>query len=94
MFLTEGSCYESVVSVLYQNIDGPQIAKLLKPGTRVCRGKDWKWGNEVGIFVIDHRIFCGETLQLLFISHNVYNLYNNTQNIYNIKVKQLWFSIV
>ena len=30
------------------NLSGPEIAKRLKVGTRVVRGKDWKYGNHDG----------------------------------------------
>ena len=28
------------------NLSGPEIAKRLQVGTRVVRGKDWKWGDQ------------------------------------------------
>lgn len=28
-------------------LSGPEMAKLLKIGTRVVRGIDWKWGDQV-----------------------------------------------
>ena len=29
-------------------ISGPELAALMKVGTRVVRGVDWKWGDQVG----------------------------------------------
>lgn len=29
---------------------GAGLAKYLKPGIRVARGPDWKWGDQVGSF--------------------------------------------
>ncbi|XP_055844671.1 probable E3 ubiquitin-protein ligase HERC2 isoform X2 [Episyrphus balteatus] len=30
------------------NLTGPELAKLMKIGTRICRGADWKWGDQDG----------------------------------------------
>lgn len=30
-------------------IPGPEMSKLLKIGTRVVRGIDWKWGDQVNL---------------------------------------------
>lgn len=30
------------------NLTGPELAKLMKIGTRICRGQDWKWGDQDG----------------------------------------------
>lgn len=29
------------------SLSGPELASLMKIGTRVVRGKDWKWGDQV-----------------------------------------------
>lgn len=29
------------------SLTGPEMARLLKIGTRVVRGVDWKWGDQV-----------------------------------------------
>lgn len=29
------------------SLTGPELASLMKIGTRVVRGKDWKWGDQV-----------------------------------------------
>lgn len=31
------------------SLSGPELASLMKIGTRVVRGKDWKWGDQVKI---------------------------------------------
>ncbi|CAG9575570.1 unnamed protein product [Danaus chrysippus] len=31
------------------SLSGPELASLMKIGTRVVRGKDWKWGDQDGI---------------------------------------------
>ena len=31
-------------------IAGPALASVMKVGTRVMRGVDWKWGDQVGRF--------------------------------------------
>lgn len=52
-----GSCGE--LSVLYEDsalrqkcnkaqLSGPDLAKLMKIGTRIVRGSDWKWGDQDG----------------------------------------------
>ena len=33
-------------------LSGPDIAKLMKIGTRVVRGADWKWGDQV--IIVDY----------------------------------------
>lgn len=33
-------------------ISGPELALMMKLGTRVVRGKDWKWGDQVDIYLI------------------------------------------
>ena len=33
-------------------LSGPDIAKLMKIGTRVVRGADWKWGDQVSEFTL------------------------------------------
>lgn len=30
------------------NLSGPELTKLMKIGTRVVRGQDWKWGDQDG----------------------------------------------
>lgn len=30
------------------NLTGPELAKLMKIGTRVVRGADWKWNDQDG----------------------------------------------
>lgn len=30
-----------------EQLSGPELASLMKIGTRVVRGKDWKWGDQV-----------------------------------------------
>lgn len=30
------------------NLTGPELAKLMKIGTRIVRGTDWKWGDQDG----------------------------------------------
>lgn len=30
------------------NLSGPELALLMKIGTRICRGADWKWGDQDG----------------------------------------------
>ena len=30
------------------NFSGEEMAKMMKPGVRVVRGKDWDMGNQVG----------------------------------------------
>lgn len=30
------------------NLTGPEMAKLMKIGTRIVRGADWKWGDQDG----------------------------------------------
>ena len=34
-----------------RNLTGGEMAKLMKSGTRVVRGPDWKWGDQVIIFL-------------------------------------------
>lgn len=29
-------------------LSGPDLAKLMKIGTRIVRGADWKWGDQDG----------------------------------------------
>ena len=41
-----------------RNLSGPEIAKLMKTGTRVKRGCDWVFGNEVGLMLLCLVIFC------------------------------------
>ena len=31
---------------------GPELAAMMKIGTRVMRGVDWKWGDQVAEFVL------------------------------------------
>ena len=38
----------SAVSLLIPQTSGSEVAKLLKPGVRVVRGPDWKWGEQDG----------------------------------------------
>lgn len=33
---------------------GPEVVKLMKIGTRVARGPDWKWGDQVGYQLNGH----------------------------------------
>ncbi|XP_055600343.1 probable E3 ubiquitin-protein ligase HERC2 isoform X2 [Uranotaenia lowii] len=43
--------YEDVVTNLKsskEGLPGPELAKLMKIGTRVTRGADWKWGEQDG----------------------------------------------
>lgn len=28
-------------------VSGPELAAMMKIGTRVMRGQDWKWGDQV-----------------------------------------------
>lgn len=37
---------------------GPELAKLMKVGTRVVRGTDWKWGDQDGPPPGEGRIVC------------------------------------
>lgn len=41
------------------SLSGPELASILKIGTRVVRGKDWKWGDQV-IFYICIYDFCNK----------------------------------
>lgn len=34
------------------NLTGPEMAKLMTKGTRVVRGPDWKWADQVLLVVI------------------------------------------
>lgn len=36
-------------------LSGPELASLMKLGTKVVRGADWKWGDQVRIRIIDIR---------------------------------------
>ncbi|XP_058836150.1 probable E3 ubiquitin-protein ligase HERC2 isoform X2 [Topomyia yanbarensis] len=43
--------YEDVVTNLKsskEGLPGPELAKLMKIGTRIARGADWKWGEQDG----------------------------------------------
>lgn len=31
------------------SLSGPELASLMKLGTKVVRGADWKWGDQVGV---------------------------------------------
>lgn len=31
-------------------ISGPELGSMMKVGTRVVRGVDWKWGDQVGVY--------------------------------------------
>lgn len=33
-------------------LTGPEVVKLMKIGTRVVRGPDWKWGDQVSWFLV------------------------------------------
>ena len=35
----------------HSSLTGEELAKLLKIGTRVVRGTDWKWGNQVTLSI-------------------------------------------
>lgn len=39
---------------------GPELAAMMKIGTRVMRGVDWKWGDQVpeSILVVDRLLLC------------------------------------
>lgn len=46
--------YEDMVETVKPKtspLSGPEIASLMKIGTRVVRGTDWKWGDQVRIFI-------------------------------------------
>ena len=56
-----------------KNLSGPEIAKLMKIGTKVKRGRDWVCGNEVGLMLyalsfsvhVYHILHCSYKIQLL-----------------------------
>ena len=35
-------------------MSGPELASRMKIGTRVMRGIDWKWGDQVGYIHMSH----------------------------------------
>lgn len=37
-------------------ISGSELAALMKLGTRVIRGKDWKWGDQVSVFILQQQM--------------------------------------
>lgn len=39
------SCAQKAVST---NVVGAELAKLMKIGTKIVRGADWKWGEQDG----------------------------------------------
>lgn len=41
---------------------GPELAAMMKIGTRVVRGVDWKWGDQVQL--LSYRFECAEILSL------------------------------
>lgn len=54
-----GNKHETDLSVIYEDVvnrlktskaglTGPELAQLMKMGTRVARGSDWKWGDQDG----------------------------------------------
>ena len=43
--------YSAIVSDM-ELPEGPALARMMKKGTRVVRGKDWKWGNQVRFTVM------------------------------------------
>ena len=38
-------------------ISGPELAAMMKVGTRVVRGLDWKWADQVGTAILLSYIF-------------------------------------
>ena len=42
-------------------LSGPEMAALMKIGTRVVRGEDWKWGDQVS-GERGQRMVCGESV--------------------------------
>lgn len=48
-------------------ISGPELAAMMKIGTRVVRGVDWKWGDQVhAVYLLD--LFTGYIAYILMIS--------------------------
>lgn len=39
-------------------VSGPELAAMMKIGTRVMRGVDWKWGDQVLPLSVLHLFFC------------------------------------
>lgn len=39
------------------SLSGPELASLMKIGTRVVRGRDWKWGDQVS-YQFNHKNKC------------------------------------
>lgn len=46
-------------------LTGPELAALMKLGTRVVRGADWKWGDQVGLFSLSS---CGKIYRIAFVT--------------------------
>ena len=53
-----------------RNLTGAEMAKLMKSGTRVVRGADWKWSDQVILFLI-YLFYCEPCTRLRTDSSNV-----------------------
>ena len=49
---------EKHVPTATEEVSGPSILSRVVPGVRVVRGPDWKWGDQVSVFVV----FCARCL--------------------------------